>query len=86
MVTHVVILLGCFAAIIAAFLFLAARDERDTRRRKQQYEEERQRFRNEIDAILARAVAQQKEDKPAMGLPVTNKERQDRRRVIKLYP
>lgn len=93
MATHAILfaifLIGGMAIIAVGFTVAFIRQDMDYKRRKKKYEEERTRareqFRAEVDAILARSVAQQKTDQPAVTLPITNAERQERRRVLKLY-
>lgn len=93
MATHAFILglffFGSMAVIGGGFVIALVRQDLDYKRRKKRYEEERKRdaenFRREVDAILARNVERQKADQTAVSIPVTNAERQDRRRVIKLY-
>lgn len=95
MVTHAAIFAGFFfggfIAIIVAFLLLTARDTRDYKNRKRKYEQERERADTEFRRQIARlrevsaAVERQRQDQPAVTVPVTHCERQDRRRVIKLY-
>lgn len=95
MVTHAAIFAGFFfggfIAITAAFLLLTVRDTRDYKNRKRKYEQERDRLDTETRRQLASlrevgaAVERQKQDQPAVTVPVTHCERQERRRVIKLY-
>lgn len=93
MITHALIagfFLVCALVVIPiAFIIAIVRQDMDYKRRKKKYEEERalarSQFAAEIDAILARQVAAQKNQQPAVSVPVTYAERQERRRVIKLY-
>lgn len=93
MATHAILFavffIGGIVAITLGFGVAFVRQDMDYRRRKKKYEEERAEARSafaaEIDAILARQVARQKDDQPAVTLPVTNADRQERRRVLKLY-
>jgi len=93
MATHAVIVglffFGAMVVIGCVFVVAFVRQDLDYKRRKKRYEEERKRdaenFRREVDAILARTVARQKADQSPVSLPVTDAERQERRRVIRLY-
>lgn len=93
MATHAILfaifLFGGMAVIGVGFAIAFIRQDMDYKRRKKKYEAERalarSQFAAEIDAILARQVAAQKAQQPAVSVPVTHAERQERRRVIKLY-
>ena len=93
MATHAILfsvfLIGALVVIAIGFVVAFVRQDMDYKRRKKKYHEERERSRTqfaaEVDAILARQIALQKVDQPAVTLPVTNAERQERRRVLKLY-
>lgn len=94
MVTHAAIFagffLGGFIAITAAFLLLAVRDARDYKNRKRKYEQERKLLDAEFRAHFAglqdarAALEKQKQDQPAVTVPLTRCERQERRRILKL--
>lgn len=95
MVTHVAIFAGFFfggfVAIAAVFLLLAARDARNHKTRARKYEQTRNQLATTVRLTPAKlqtinaVVGRQKEDQPAVTVPLTGCERQERRRVIKLY-
>lgn len=88
-----ILLFGFFCALLFGVpTFACIWQDRDYRRRKRAYEEERARSAAEFRLhLMSRmrevqsAVERQKQDQPAVSVPVTLCERQERRRVIKLY-
>lgn len=87
-VIFIVALFSGMMAIVVWFVVLWRRETREHALRKQRYEEFRRRdeaFSREIADIVARSVARQQADQPAVTVPVTPQERQDRRRIIRLY-
>lgn len=88
MLIHGIIFGVMLLVVFAPLLFITMHQHFDYKQRKKKYEEERAiqntMFRREIDAILQRAVIQQRQDDSVISVPVTTCEKRDRRRILKL--